>query len=134
MRDHQRQIGAKAEQQAIEQYNSITHQVAFDVKTAMRAVDTSWDRMVASRQSRFAAADALRAVEQREAAGEQLTPTFVQLKLDQQAELAEAASREATAISDYNIALARLEQAKGTLLRYNNIMMEEDRGPLAARR
>ena len=73
----------------------------------------------------LAAEDALLAVQQREDAGEQLTPTFVQLKLDQQSELADAALREATAISDYNIAIAQLEQAKGTLLRYNNIIMEE---------
>ena len=64
-----------------------------------------------------------------EDAGEALTPTFVQLKLDQQAELADAAIRESTAISDYNFAIARLEQAKGTLLRYNNILLEEGPAP-----
>ncbi len=120
-------------EQAITQYQSLIDQIALDVKTSMRAVDSSWDRIVATRQSRFAAADALLAVQQREDAGEQLTPTFVQLKLDQQSELAEAALRESAAISDYNLAIARLEQSKGTLLRYNNILMEEDRGPMARR-
>jgi outer membrane protein TolC len=119
--------------QAIDQYRSLIDQISLDVKTAMRAVDSSWDRIAATRQARFAAADALRALQQKEEAGEALTPTFVQLKLDQQAELAEAALRESAAISDYNIALARLEQSKGTLLRYNNIIMEEDRGPMARR-
>jgi len=28
-------------------------------------------------------------------------------------------------VSNYNIALAALERAKGTLLRYNNVLMEE---------
>lgn len=121
-------------EQAITQYQNLIDQIALDVKIAMRAVDSSWDRMVATRQSRFAARDALQAVEMREQAGEQLTPTFVQLKLDQQSELADAALRESAAVSDYNIAIARLEQAKGTLLRYNNIIMEEDRGPMASRR
>jgi hypothetical protein len=55
-----------------------------------------------------------------------LDPEFVQLELDQQQRLAEAERTEATAVQDYNIALARLEKAKGTILRYNNILMKED--------
>lgn len=117
-------------EQAITQYQGLIDQIALDVKLAMRAVETSWDRIIATRQARFAAADALLAVQQREDAGEQLTPTFVQLKLDQQSELADAAIRETAAISDYNFAIARLEQAKGTLLRYNNILLEEGAAPI----
>ena len=95
------------------------------MKNALLEVDTTWDEMASRRQARFAQADALRALEQREAAGEPLTPTFVQLKLDTQERLAQAASQEVQAISNYNLAIAQLEQAKGTLLRYNNIIMEE---------
>ena len=83
-------------------------------------------RSIASRQARFAAADALCAIEQREDANEPLTPEFVHLKLDQQEQLAQAAqprSRRRSATT--TIALAALERAKGTLLRYNNIVMEE---------
>ena len=112
-------------QQAIDQYANLIQQVALDVRTAMRDVDTRWDQIIASRQSRFAQEDALLAINQREEAGEQLTPTFVQLKLDQQERFAQSASAEAEAVSNYNNALAVLERAKGTLLRYNNIVMEE---------
>ena len=33
-------------------------------------------------------------------------------------------------VSNYNIAIGSLEQAKGTLLRYNNILMEEESMPI----
>ncbi len=57
----------------------------------------------------------------------------MQLKLDRQQELANSQQRENEAVSNYNIAIARLEQVKGTLLRYNNVIMEEDRLPIARR-
>ena len=63
---------------------------------------------------------------EREEGGEALTPTFVQLKLDTQERLADARHNENQALANYNIALFKLEQAKGTLLRYNNVVMEED--------
>ncbi len=115
------------QQQAIDTYGSLVSQVSLDVKVALREVQTTWDEMVATRQARFAAADSLAAVEQREAGGESLSPTFVQLKLQQQEQLADAARTENQAIANYNIAISSLERSKGTLLRYNNVIMEEDK-------
>ena len=118
------------QQQAIDQYRSIQEQVSLDVKLASRAVQTNWDTMVTARQATFAAADSLDAIEQREAANiEALSPTFIDLKLNQQEQLAEARRAEAEAVSNYNVAIAQLEQAKGTLLRYNNVVMEEEKTP-----
>lgn len=114
-------------QQAIDQYQNLIEQIAQDVKRWMREVQTTWDEIVATRQARFAAADALRAIQQREEANEPLTPTFVQLKLDTQATLAQVQQAENEAIANYNVAIAQLERAKGTLLRYNNVLMEEAR-------
>ena len=37
--------------------------------------------------------------------------------------LAEAERLEVQSIADYNIAISKLESAKGTLLRYNNVVM-----------
>lgn len=116
-------------QQAIDQYRGLAEQVALDVTTAQRAVLTAWDQMVANRLARLAAEQALQAIEQREAAGEALTPTFVQLKLDRQASLADAQVQEIVAVTNYNIALANLERAKGTLLPYNNVVLKEAVGP-----
>ena len=111
--------------QAIAQYQSLVDHVSLDVKQALREVDTTWEEIYATRSARFAAADALRAIEQREEGGEKLTYSFIDLKLNSQQRYAEAASSEIGAISNYNRALAKLELAKGTLLRYNNIVMEE---------
>jgi len=112
--------------QAIEQYRSFVEQVAVDVKINARAVDTTWDIIRSSRRSRFAAEDALTRINTRERSGEPLTPEFVQTKLQLQDTLAESLQNEAEAIANYNIALAQLEKAKGTLLRYNNVVLEEE--------
>ena len=111
--------------QAIDQYRALIEQVALDVKTASREVDTTWEEIAGTRMTRFAAADALSAVEERERANEALTPEFVNRKLDLQQQLAEAERQEAQAIARYQIAISKLERAKGTLLRYDNVIMEE---------
>ncbi len=116
--------------QAIYQYRSLIEQVALDVKTAAREVETTWAEIVTTRAARFAADQSLNAIQQREEAKEPLTPTFVQLKLDTQERAATARIAEVQAISNYNNALARLERAKGTLLRYSNVVMEEDKLPI----
>lgn len=120
-------------QQAIDAYASLVSKVALEVKQAQREVQTSWDEMVATRQARFAQADALLALQQREDNGEALTPTFVQLKLDTQANLANAQRAESDAMTNYNLAIVNLERTKGTLLRYNNILMDEAIPEFAAR-
>ena len=119
-------------QQAIEQYRALAEAAAEEVKVAHRAVETAWEEMIATRESRFAAEDALSAIEQRERAGEPLTPNFVELKLDRQRELASAAQAEAQAVANYNVAIANIERAKGTLLRYNNVVLKEEPGPAFA--
>jgi outer membrane protein len=111
--------------QAITQYQGLIDQVSLDVKTALRETETTWEEVYATRKARFAAADALRAVSQREEGGEALTYTFVDLKLNTQQRYAEAQQAEVQAIANYNRALAKLELAKGTILRYNNVVMEE---------
>ena len=49
-------------------------------------------------------------------------------------ELANAAREEAAAIASYNIAIQRLERAKGTLLKYNNVKIGEDQSESYLRR
>jgi len=116
-------------QQAIDQYRALADQVAMEVMNARNEVETSWSEIVAARDTRFAAEKALRAIEDREQQGEPLSPTFVQLKLDRQSALAEAWRQELQALANYNIALSALEKAKGTLLKYNNVLMKELQGP-----
>jgi len=112
-------------QQAVAQYQALIDKTSLEIKQSLRDVETSWEEMYATRMARFAASDALRAIQQREEGGEALTYSFVDLKLTTQQRLAEAATAEVTSISNYNRALSRLEFVKGTLLRYNNVVMEE---------
>ena len=101
-----------------------------DVTTAVREVHTAWEALARTRNALFSQQDVLTGYNERMAAGAQpLDPEFVQLKLDQQARLAEAKRQEAIETMNYNLAIAKLELAKGTILRYNNIVMEEDRYP-----
>lgn len=113
-------------QQAIEQYKSLIEQVALDLKTAQREIETAWHEMDATTQARLAAARSLELLRIRRVEGQEpLTPSFVQTELNEQANHAQARQAEAQAIANYNIAIARFERAKGTLLRYNNIILSE---------
>jgi outer membrane protein len=112
-------------QQAIDAYRGQQVQITAEVTQAMREVHTTWNEIIGNRKSKFAYADALRGLQQREGT-EPLTYTFVQLKLDIQERYADAKRLEAQALARYNIAVAALERAKGTLLRYNNILLEEE--------
>jgi outer membrane protein len=112
--------------QAMEQYQAFIEQIALDVKTGARNVQTTWILVGANRKARFSAEAALTAIQEREDANEPLTPEFVQLKLDTQERLSAAQQAESEAVANYNIALAELEHAKGTLLRYNNVLLEQE--------
>jgi outer membrane protein len=115
--------------QAIDSYQQEIGTVQLDCTKSMRAVQTAWDALGANRMSVFAAEKSLQGVEEREAAGDALTPEFVQLKLDQQDTLAESRKEESRAVATYNEAISQLEQSKGTLLQYNNVIMQEDMIP-----
>lgn len=111
--------------QAIAQYEQLIDQISLDVKTAQREVEASWQSIGQTRQARLAAAKALETVQTLRVNGEPLTPNFVERELARQQEVAQAERAEADAIAAYNIAISKLESAKGTLLRYNNVIMEE---------
>jgi outer membrane protein len=114
-------------QQAIEQYSALISQVALDVRQAAREVETTYKLILTNRQARFAAQRALAdEVERQENGTDPLTPDFVQLRLDLTDRSGQAQEAENLAISNYNIALERLERAKGTLLKYNNVVMQEE--------
>ncbi len=58
-----------------------------------------------------------------------MSPAFINTKLDLQTRLADVARLEVQSIVNYNIAISSLERAKGTLLRYDNIVLEEEPKP-----
>jgi outer membrane protein len=117
-------------QQAIDQWKLTAENVAVDVVVALNNQRQAWHVLVAARRARFAQEEALQKIEDREAAREPLTPTFIELKLSRQSAVAEAQQQEIQAAVAYNVALEALELAKGTLLRYNNVVMKEEKGPM----
>ena len=114
--------------QAMEQYQLLIAQVTSDVKQAWREVETTWNEIGARRLARFAAKDALQALEDRREAGGagSYDPANVQLILDAQERYGDAERQEALAVASYYVAIARLERSKGTLLKYDNVVMQED--------
>ncbi len=111
--------------QAIAQYEQLIDQVTTEVKTAQREVEASWQSIGQTRKARFAAAKALETLQTLRINGEPLTPNFVERELSRQQEVAGAERAEAESVARYNIALSRLEGFKCTLLRYNNVLLEE---------
>jgi outer membrane protein TolC len=116
-------------QQAVDQYRNLIDQIQLEVSTSARGVETRWEEVVASRKARYAAEKSLAGIESREAAGEPLTPEFVNLKLQEQERLAQAFRDENEAAAQYNISIEQLERSKGTLLKYNNVILQEEDMP-----
>ncbi len=115
--------------QAEVQYQALVNQVVEETARAYNELDTTFKEIASQRQARLDATEALRALQVREDNNEPLTPQFVDQKLRQQEQLAQAASAEQQAIANYNIAISALERAKGTLLRYNNVVLQEQALP-----
>jgi outer membrane protein len=110
-------------------YQRQAQDVVLEVKITLRAVQTSYELIGATRASRRAAADNLRALEVQEASGVALTPQFlINQKLSAQERLAGAEVQEARAMSDYHNAIADLYQSVGTLLERNGIEFRVESG------
>jgi len=113
-------------QQAIDQYRDLIEQVSQEVRDAHDNVYTAWRRMRVNRQYLYSAEAALAAIQQEQDVGNvPLTPDFVNRKLNQQEILAQARRENARALTDYNVAISALERAKGTILKYDNVLMQE---------
>ena len=101
---------------AITSLQNFSDQVAVLVRERIRQVESSYEQWEVQKAAVKAAAAQLQALEDTEEIRGQLTPEFLQLKLQAQEALARAQQSEQGAITDYNIALAELDQATGTVL------------------
>ncbi|MEM7809773.1 MAG: TolC family protein, partial [Planctomycetota bacterium] len=110
--------------QAATQAAQLTQQITLDVKQAQQNVSAAYSALVQLRNAVDAAAEAVRVIE---AQGEQvqLTPQFSDLVLRTLDDLSAARSAEEQALAEYNAAIATYERSKGTLLRYNNIVLDD---------
>ena len=109
-------------------YRNAVQQVVFDVKSALRDVVTNYELIEATRSTRLAQAENLRALiaEQENRVG--LTPESLNLRFQRQEGLAQAEIQEIQALSNFNTAIARLYRAMGVGMQMNGIDIE----PLAA--
>lgn len=107
--------------QAVTTYRDVVQRIVLEVKDALRDVTTNYLLIEQTRSARVAAAENLRTLEVREETLQSLTPEFLDLKLRFQQSLASAEQRELAALTEYNVALARLYAAMGTALERNRI-------------
>ncbi len=112
-------------EQALTQYQALVEQVTLEISQAQRAASSAYSEIGYYREARLAARDVVEQADLEERSGRALSPQFSDLKLRYLAELSQAMSLEAQAIAQYNIALADYERAKGTLLRFNNVVVQE---------
>ena len=105
----------------IASYKKGLQQIVREVKTAMRSVATNSELISANRSFRIAQVENLRALLVEEEILGGLTPTFLNLKLQTQAGLANARIAEFTSAVNFNKALASLYKAAGTTLEMHQI-------------
>ncbi len=125
-----RQAEALVKQRNLERRQALTQmllqaqQVILDVHTQLRELLTNYQLVQARASARQAAGDQVAALMlRRDVGGTALTPEYQQLLLDAQQMRATSETDELTAIINYNLAIVRLEVAKGTLLDYNRVSL-----------
>ncbi len=90
--------------------------VSKNVRGAARAIDFLYRRLQLQRATVAATTEELAALEDTEEIRAELTPEFLNLKLAAQQRLAEAASKEVSALELYNRAFVELRRSTGTIL------------------
>lgn len=101
---------------AVSVLQNVADQVAVQVKERIRKVQTNLEEIGIQREAAVAAEAHLQALEDSEMVRERLTAEFLLVKLQAQEILAQAQRAENGAIAEFNISLAELAQATGTVL------------------
>lgn len=99
-----------------------TDLVVQEVNTAVRTLSVRFSQIPTQYDSVVAAERNLRALQAR---AQRVDPAFLNTELDGVEQLANARARLLQVIIDYNIAIAGLEQSKGTLLEFNNVVLSD---------
>jgi outer membrane protein TolC len=90
--------------------------VAQDVREKVRRVKSAYQEMLAQQASVAAAKIQLQALEDTERIRGRLTPEFLQIKLQAQEAVSQAQRAELQSLIEYNMTLAELDRATGTVL------------------
>ena len=114
---------ARLEQsQALVGLKRVTEQIILSVNLAVRDLQTSFNEIMPSIQQAQASAEFIRMLELRK---ETMDANTLNTIFGSQESLAAARARLLQALVGYNIAIVSLERSKGTLLKYNNVVLAE---------
>jgi outer membrane protein TolC len=114
-------LAKASREQAVLKLQHREQQIALEVRNAVRAVQTDYERLQAYRLARELAAGKLEAEEKKLQVG--LSTNYIVLQY--QRDLADSRTAELRASVDYNLSLANLERVQGTTLKGWNIRLEE---------
>lgn len=112
------------EKQSIVRLQQVMDGVVQEVNNSVRDLVINYETIPTQYGSVISADLSLRAFQERI---ERVDPNTLQTELGQIENLGNARARLAQLAADYSIAIAALERSKGTLLRYNNIVIAEEK-------
>ena len=112
------------EQQGVEQYGQVVNLITSDVIRAVIDLRARYDIVKEARYARMTAEKQVE-VNLVKQDNQGMDPFFIDFQLRTLGTLANARSAEAQAIADYNVSLLQYQRVKGTLMRYNNVIMKE---------
>jgi outer membrane protein len=95
--------------------------VSKQVIVALSDLISDWQEITVATQREQADESVVHGLKVQEQTGTPLTPTFLQLELNAAQDLAQARGAVDAAVVHYNLDMIALEQAKGTLLEFDNI-------------
>ena len=107
--------------QALTQMLKDAQNIARDVASDLLNLTQDWRQVHLARRRRKSAAAVLRGLEVEELSGQALVPTFLQLELNAQQDLAQAEIAETQALTSYNIDMVKFQRDKGTLLEFDRV-------------
>lgn len=112
-----------AEMQAIVRYKQAADLVVQEVNNAIRELNFGYENIPTQLRAVETSDESLRAFQAR---SEQIDPTYLETELSRIQSLSSTRAELARVVAEYNIAIVALERAKGTLLRYNNIRVDDE--------
>ncbi len=115
--------------QALAQLKLQIEGILLEVNVAFRNLMTSYEQIGANLTSVESQIDEVQALEDR---AERKDPAQLNVELDARQRLAGTRRRLLESLVTYNLAIARLERAKGTLLSYNNVTISDIQPPADA--
>lgn len=112
------------EAQAVVRLKQVIDGVVQEVNNAVRDMNVGWENIPTQLDSVLAADRNLRALQER---SDRIDPSYLETELSAVEQLNNTRTNLLRLVTDYNVSIVQLEKAKGTLLRYNNVVPVDER-------